>query len=242
MALYDKAFYEKRHENTLHSAKRILTLVSNIIPQLNSAIDLGCGIGTWLSVTKELGANKVKGYDGDWVPREYLVIPEDSFVSYDLSKKIIDEERFDLAISLEVAEHLPESHSETFVETLCKFSDFVLFSAAIPGQGGEGHINLQWMNYWIEKYKKFNYVPMEIIRKRIWDDEDIPHWYRQNIMFFVKEDRLSDLKFEYELCDLLPPEVYSLTIRRLSRPGIKASMRNFRTAIIRKLFKKNKGL
>jgi hypothetical protein len=49
--------------------------------------------------------------------------------------------RFDLAISLEVAEHLPEGSAGALVSTLIEAAPVVVFSAAIKGQSGTNHIN-----------------------------------------------------------------------------------------------------
>src|SRR3546814_3871891 len=132
-------WYDERHQKAVYSAETILSLLLPCLPPVRSAVDLGCGVGTWLSVLQARGAQEVLGFDGDWVDRQLLVIPQDCFRKTDLSRLESSGRRFDLAISLEVAEHLPAARAETFVQTLTSLSDFVLFSAAIPGQGGRNH-------------------------------------------------------------------------------------------------------
>jgi SAM-dependent methyltransferase len=167
------------------------------IHQTNSAVDIGCGVGTWLSIVAELTeSTEICGFDGDWVDREFLRIPQNCFHVVDLTEgiKIEGDKQFDLAISLEVAEHINPDVSQKFVKSLTTLSDFVLFSAAIPFQGGAGHVNEQWLEYWVEEFSKHRFTCLDIIREHIWSDRDIPVWYRQNIVLFVKNARLDDVK------------------------------------------------
>ena len=71
--VYNENFYKNRHANTLYSAQKILGIVQSIIPQqqINSILDFGCGIGTWLSIAKDKNC-KVTGIDGPWIPKQYL--------------------------------------------------------------------------------------------------------------------------------------------------------------------------
>src|SRR5690606_35475831 len=110
----------------------------------------------------------------------------------DLGTPISESSRFDLSISLEVAEHLPESRADVFVDNLTRLSDAVLFSAAIPGQGGTGHVNEQWPTYWIERFAARGFRLADVVRPAIWEDDRMPYWYRQNTLLFVKESRLAD--------------------------------------------------
>ena len=95
--------------------------------------------------------------------------------------------KFDLVISLEVAEHLPEETATTFVESLCRHGDIVLFSAAVPGQGGTGHINEQWQSYWARIFKAHGFHAVDILRPKFWNYDSLPVWYRQNMILYVSE-------------------------------------------------------
>jgi SAM-dependent methyltransferase len=115
--------------------------------QPEPVVDVGCGDGAWLSVFRELGVNHRFGLDGDYVDRRLLQIPQDQFSATDLSLPFRLPCTFDLAVSLEVAEHLPPQSAEDFVDSLTRLAPVVLFSAAIPLQGGTHHLNEQWPDY-----------------------------------------------------------------------------------------------
>ena len=104
----------------------------------------------------------------------------------DLAQPLQIDRRFDLALSLEVAEHLPPECGSEFVQTLTDLSSVILFSAAIPFQGGTDHLNEQWPEYWADRFDARGYVPIDCIRRRIWRNEDVEWWYAQNLMFFVR--------------------------------------------------------
>lgn len=190
---YGRDYYLDRHRETVYSARTILSLVLDVLPRVRSAIDIGCGVGTWLSVLKERGVPEIRGLDGPWVEQDLLEIPNTDFQQADFAKTMAVDKRFDLAISLEVAEHVPEMLAGSFIDLLASASDFVLFSAAIPFQGGSGHVNEQWPDYWAELFAARGFVTLDFLRNTIWNDAKIPFWYRQNILLFVRKDRVGQL-------------------------------------------------
>jgi hypothetical protein len=182
---YTKEFYADNIAPSRQAAEIILPIVWELAGPFASVVDVGCGTGCWLDVARGLGAERILGVDGEYA-REHLVVPERCFKAYDLNESIVRAPwlgRFGLCISLETAEHLEPESAETFIESLIELSDIVLFSAAIPGQGGTGHINEQWTAYWVKLFKDRGYRCADPLRRRIWDDQRIPVWYRQNIFF-----------------------------------------------------------
>lgn len=187
MNTYSEGYYRNRHERTNYSANVILSILLEQVPNIKSAVDIGCGVGTWLSVLKEKGIGEIKGLDGKWVNQDLLEIPRHCFTAVDLGNMPIQlPQRYDLAISLEVAEHLSPDLTDGLVSSLAGLSDCVLFSAAIPFQGGRRHVNEQWQHYWVDKFRGAGYDVYDFIRSRIWTDNHIPFPYRQNILFFSK--------------------------------------------------------
>lgn len=232
MKEYDKDFYQSRHLNTTHSASKIFSILLNKIPQINSAVDFGCGVGTWLCILKEKGISEIQGYDGPWVDINLLTIPKENFEAVDLFKKITLNKKYDLAISLEVAEHLPDSFANEFVETLIESSHFILFSAAIPYQGGNHHFNEQWPEYWVAKFKERGFVAYDFIRPQIFNDPQIPFWYKQNILFFAKKDKAHLVKETptESVVSFVHPDLYLKKVAALN-VGIKGSFQLLMKAI-----------
>ncbi|WP_338224294.1 hypothetical protein [Algoriphagus confluentis] len=156
-------------------------------------VDFGCGVGTWLNIGNRLGVSDYLGIEGEWLNKRHLVIKEDSFIHRDLTTKIQLPKKYELAISLEVAEHIDEKFASLFVENLTQASDVILFSAAIPGQRGSGHVNEQWPDYWIAKFEEHDYSPFDIIRPAVWKNSQVKTWYKQNTLVFVKKNKLPEL-------------------------------------------------
>lgn len=186
---YGQNFYEKQRAGSLSSAKAVVpVIVDQVAP--HSVVDVGCGLGTWLTVFRELGVSDVLGLDGDYVPQDMRMIPPEQFKSVDLSKPVSLARAFDLAISIEVGEHLPESAAETFVESLTRMAPVVVFAAAVPLQGGTNHVNEQWPAYWARLFGKHGCVTVDAIRPQIWNNDRVEPFYRQNLLVFVKESAL----------------------------------------------------
>ena len=180
-------------------------VVKEVLRQLDSVgiksvADFGCGIGTWLKTFKDNGVFEVKGFDGDWVDKRLLfgnITPKEfEAVDFENFEKVIVKKQYSLVLCLEVAEHITEENSDKLIKHLTQSGNIILFSAAIPFQGGSGHINEQWPDYWAKKFAKYGFIPYDTIRFRIWDDDRVFSWYKQNILFYVSvtEDSLKDLR------------------------------------------------
>ena len=188
---YTKDFYDSLQEGAWQSAREIIPLVLEMI-QPKSVIDVGCGIGTWLSVFKEFGVEDCLGIDGNYIDPEALQISLQEFHSFDLKQPLQIDRQFDLVVSLEVAEHLPNECAEIFVDSLTRLGSVVLFSAAIPFQGGTEHLNEQWPDYWVRHFQKCNYIVIDCLRKQLWNNKSVEPWYAQNILVFVREDCIKE--------------------------------------------------
>ncbi|MEM9239272.1 MAG: class I SAM-dependent methyltransferase [Pseudomonadota bacterium] len=184
---YDAAFYAERDSQTRPAAHVILSHLFNLC-QIKSVCDVGCGVGTWLAAAQDLGAEKVLGFEGPWVAAAQMEVDPSIVKQQDLEQPIEVDRRFDLVLSLEVAEHLTSDRGPSLVAELCHLSDVVLFSAAILDQGGTGHKNERWQSYWANLFDEQGFDTIDAIRPRIWSDASIPWWYRQNILLYVRRE------------------------------------------------------
>jgi SAM-dependent methyltransferase len=204
---YDVEWFSRQMEGSLRSAQVVVPIVVDLVKP-KCVVDVGCGVGTWLAVFKECGVENIKGLDGDYVDRSLLRIPREDFHPVDLTQPFSLEQTFDLAVSLEVAEHLPQSSAIGFVESLVKLAPIILFSAAVPYQGGTDHLNEQWPEYWKQLFLKYNYKMFDPVRKLIFNDKRVEWWYRQNIFMFASSniiegnEILRDLVEKNDYCDL----------------------------------------
>ena len=195
-----------------------------------SIVDVGCGVGAWLAACAQLGITDYLGLDGDYATT-LLQIPQEHFQTADLSKPftIPGRSAFDLAMSLEVAEHLPADTGPIFVQQLTRTAPMVLFSAAIPGQGGARHINERWPSYWVGLFEQHGYFPVDTIRPLIWNHPGVEWWYRQNILLYLRHDRLPAHYVQPAMLNVVHPELFTGTVTELDdaqhisgREGLKA--------------------
>ncbi len=189
MDVYPESFYSTSWQRASRSARRIVPLILDLVAP-RSAVDVGCGTAAWLEVLREAGVEDVVGVDGPHISLDLLRIPASSFHVHDLAKPLRLSRRFDLAVSLEVAEHLPPEAAERFIGDLTELAPVVMFSAAVPGQGGTHHVNEQWPEYWAKLFGAKGYVVVDCVRPRIWQDDEVEFFYAQNVLLFVAADRL----------------------------------------------------
>lgn len=181
-SLYPADFYANRRAHTAHAASRIFAALPKGLLR-NRVADIGCGTGTFLAASD---ASYQFGIEGDWVKPDMLDDPRIVFESHNLEQRFSGP-KVDLVLSLEVAEHLSPARAETFVADLVAMAPAVLFSAAIPGQGGVGHLNEQWPSYWAGHFATHGLKAYDVLRDKIWTDEAVPAWYRQNAILFLDD-------------------------------------------------------
>ena len=202
---YNAEFYETNVPGMSRSAETVLGLLYDHYKP-GSVIDVGCGRGAWLAAAERLGAKLLRGLDGPWVSSESLLSDSISFTPVDFEEALPElTQRYDLCISLEVAEHISQARAERFVEYLCRAADVVLFGAAIKHQGGANHINEQWQSYWRDIFRSKRYECLDIIRPGVWNESSVEWWYRQNTFLFVRADLSNGLLHENDIRHLQQP-------------------------------------
>jgi SAM-dependent methyltransferase len=225
---YSSNFFDTIRDGARSSARVVAPIIIELI-RPKSVVDVGCGDGTWLSVFREFGISDALGLDGNYVNPKQLQISQDQFIPTDLSSAFSVPRTFDLAVSLEVAEHLPSESAKAFIDSLTKLAPAILFSAAIPCQGGTQHLNEQWPEYWADLFKSHGYLPIDCIRRIIWRNQRVEWFYAQNALLFVNANQIqenSELRREYENTHVEQLAlVHPKRFLQPEQPGVRGSLR-----------------
>ena len=219
-APYSDTFYKDLQPQSRSAAENIVPFVMKLVNP-KKVVDIGCGTGSWLSVFKEQGVEDILGVDRDWV-KKWLEIPQDKFSAIDFEKSWKIDQKFDLVLSLAVAEHLPIDNAEKFIDSLTNLAPVCLFSAAIPGQGGLNHLNEQWLEYWVKLFQDREYIVIDCIRGKFWNNQNVAWWYSQSMVMFVEKKSLSNyplLERELEITDnsrlsVVHPLIYTAKLKK----------------------------
>ncbi|MGE0770988.1 MAG: class I SAM-dependent methyltransferase [Cyclobacteriaceae bacterium] len=197
------------HTDEIHSMESPREVVPLVIELLrpSSVLDVGCGTGTWLKAFEENGVGDVMGIDDHTGHK--MVISVNKFVKRDVAKPFFLDRKFDLVLALEVAEHLEEVHVDAFLKNLVQHGDTILFSAAVPGQGGQHHVNEQWPDYWRARFAGLGYRFYDPLRLRLWANDQIQWWYKQNIFVVSK----IELPFDEGSLSLVHPDLFASSLR-----------------------------
>jgi SAM-dependent methyltransferase len=189
---YDDRFFAVADRTAAASADGILRCLPAEL-KIGSVLDLGCGRGVWLARWVAHGVGDILGIDGPYVDVDKLHVPSSAFLARDLGHPLALDRQFDLVQSLEVAEHLEATAADQFVDNLVRHGNLILFSAAVPGQGGEFHVNEQPWEYWRAKFAARGFELFDFVRPIITDDRTIFFWYRHNILLYAHRSIIASL-------------------------------------------------
>ena len=236
---YSKNYYERRSNLSFTSAEKTLHHLKKFY-DFSSVVDFGCGTGTWLKVCQKIGCEDILGLD-DYAEEILLEIPKENFLRKNIGEPVELQKKYDLAISLEAAEHIDEDFSENIVKNLVFASDVILFSAALPGQGGTHHVNEQPPNFWAEKFNKHKFAQYDFLRSLIWEENKVAWWYKQNIFLYINENSqrnidipvlVNDLSFKH----VVHPDCLNSRIQELDLDN--ASITNLLKAVVKNTIRK----
>lgn len=190
--IYDEAYYDRDVEGPAAQAAPHIarSIIARFSPK--SLIDVGCGTGVMLAAFRDHGVD-VSGLEYSAAGLRRCNERGLNVQKFDLERDVSSAttKTYDVALTLEVAEHLPEYVADRFVGLLCAFSSTVVFSAARPGQGGVDHVNLQPQSYWIEKFAQrghFHDRPSTQWLAAEWHAEHVAGYYHENLMVFQESN------------------------------------------------------
>lgn len=200
-----KKYIHAANDNNDSSPSVLVPIIVNLFKP-ESLIDVGCGIGNWLKEFEKNDVVDLFGLDGTHLNKSLFLHNPDKLMLLDLEKPFTLNRKFDVAISLEVAEHLKADSANSFVKSLCSLSDVVVFSSAVPGQGGQNHLNEQWPSYWKTIFQDQGYHFYDIIRPLIWLNDNVKVHYKQNIFVASKKPIHQSIE-NNAIIDLLHPDL-----------------------------------
>ncbi len=187
--VYDSAFFSTNQWEGLRHAEWFCPLLVEIFHP-KSLVDIGCGTGHFLRWCLDHHIRDVVGLEGSLSAHANALVG--CIDIWDLRYPYKPMRKYDLAISIEVAEHIEEEFAGTFVDTLVQLSDCVVLTAAPPGQGGFHHVNEQPWVYWRDLFRARGYAYDAVASAGLKDGiqrarvagEHVASWFLPNIMCF----------------------------------------------------------
>jgi SAM-dependent methyltransferase len=156
-----------------------------------SIIEIGCGNGDLSKLLSREGiaVTAIDGYSAPNFSKDNLI----TFYKVDLNEAFAVkafftslDRKFDVAICMEVAEHLKPEVSEQLIESLTSVSDVIIFSAAVPEQGGDGHINCRNRLFWHNLFEQNKFFLRDTIRSKIRQNPRVGRWYALNTLDYTR--------------------------------------------------------
>lgn len=193
-AIYDSHYYASDVEGPAVSSAPEISQSIKADLQPNTVVDVGCGTGALLQALREKDC-QVFGLEYSEAALQYCRNRGVGVQKFDLEKDDFGDNRtFDVAVSLEVGEHLSEKSADRYVKILAQLSDVIVFTACPPGPGGHDHVNEQPPAYWISKFQASGFSCDEKLSSR-WRESwqrggSVASWYHENLMVFRRVERV----------------------------------------------------
>lgn len=190
--IYNKNWFNSRYY-LLNDYKKISNSIFDIFNP-TSVLDIGCGNGLLINFFYNKGID-ILGVDFSEDAINMAInnfkIPKENFLIHDLKYILNLENKYDVEICLEVAEHIEEIYSDILVRTLCCNSNKIIFSSAPPGQGGHGHINEKPFNYWFDKFYNLNFYRNDEMKIKLFENINLDYcrYLYNNLNVFILNEK-----------------------------------------------------
>lgn len=222
MAKLSQATRDAVRDGAIRSASAVLDHYARDHSKPAGVLDVGAGEGHWLDAayalwpgSSMLGLDLIErdsfpmvrywDADGDVELPLHAVPHPDKMHSDDTPETT--HRRWPLTLCLEMAEHVSPASGDRLVGDLCRVAECVLWSAAIPGQGGDGHVNEQPPAYWNDRFNRHGWFLVDPFRFPLWGDERVEPWYRQNLLLAMPGAMYSDGRVGGPLATSAPPHL-----------------------------------
>ena len=196
LSIYGKEFYELVEREGKLMAPWFVPLLREVF-DFKSLADVGCGTGHYLryALDNYPDLTGLLGLEGSKYAVANSMIPSVTFLQDFRVPPACAYGEHDLAISIEVAEHVEAEFVDVYLDLLCSLSDTVLITAAVPGQGGTAHVNEQLQPYWVKKFDGHGYYFDEVttlrVREGIQRAKDggkyVTAWFEPNVAVFLQQ-------------------------------------------------------
>lgn len=188
--IYSAKYYQTMVEP--YARKSVPQMARSIVETFHpkSVVDLGCGSGALLVALRKLGVHRLLGMDAAEAGLDIARARGLDVRKFDIvTDKLLYSACYDIAVSMETAEHLPASAADRYVELLCSLAPVVIFTAAHRGQGGIGHLNEQPPEYWKGYFTAHGFQSLEKIVadwQPAWRAAGVADFYTNNLMVFQR--------------------------------------------------------
>lgn len=155
--MYSRDFHKSIENDEYPQAVRLASYIKNYM-RPSKFIDFGCSTGLYLREMQiQIPELESVGYEFSKDAVDMALCK--NVIEFDLTKKLdIDKKENTLGLCLEVLEHIDDSNWLPVLKNLSSLCDTIIFSAAVPGQGGTGHINCRNKIDWIYRFHTLGWI------------------------------------------------------------------------------------
>lgn len=180
--IHERGYWLDKEEIATHMHDEALCdAIIKTFSDVRTIIDIGCGDGYYTKRLTEHGFECI-GFDGSPLTPE---ITNGICEVRDFSEQVNMGE-FDLVLSLEVGEHIPDKYEQVFIDNLiCASKGYICLSWGVEGQQGVGHVNCRNNDYVIKELFERGFIYSADKSQYLRDNSTLP-WFKNTVLIFYK--------------------------------------------------------